>query len=92
MANLLQNLETFLSEIQSQTEMVESISEDNGAIIIKLNYECFANCEKAHQFLIFVASLKEMLNLGNYIKLPSQVKKPCLLETSPWTRLSASLV
>lgn len=77
MANLLQNLETFLSEIQSQTEMVESISEDNGTIIIRLNYECFCIYEKAHAFLVFVASLNEMLHLGK-LGLPKTGPKKTL--------------
>jgi hypothetical protein len=68
--NLIQNLETFLSEIQSQTEMVQSITEDKGTIIIRLNVECFADFEKASPFLLFVASLKKMLHLDNYIKMP----------------------
>jgi hypothetical protein len=47
MANLLPNLDTFLNELHAQSEMVESISESNGKIIIKLKYERFPVLEKA---------------------------------------------
>ncbi|MGD0449437.1 MAG: hypothetical protein ABSA79_00090 [Candidatus Bathyarchaeia archaeon] len=69
MINLLPNLEIFLTEIRAQSEMVESISENNGVIEIKLNYESFCDRKKAFPFFIIVDSLKKKLQLVDHIKL-----------------------
>lgn len=68
MINLLPNLEIFLQEIRSQTEFIDSISEIDGTIIIKLKYWVFNNFDKAHSFLAVINPLMKQLRLDNYIK------------------------
>jgi hypothetical protein len=64
MANLVPNLQSFLSEIKKQSQVVESIQEENGSVIIKLRQEVSENSP----FTKLVEDLAKSLNLERYVK------------------------
>lgn len=68
MINLLPNLEIFLEELKSQSELIDNISEIDGTIIIKLKSGVFNDFATAHSFLAVINPLMKQLQFENYIK------------------------
>jgi hypothetical protein len=78
MTNLFPNLQTFLTEIQSY---IETVTEQNGKIILTLKQEILANPDSYRAFITLFNPLKRRLRLEYYIE-QKFVTKPYRL---PWT-------